>query len=1009
MSKGSNEHRPEAPLEARFVPGTYASRTVATPLPPDSADVSGRWSQSPRIWQFGFAVAIVLLLVSTVLTLMQTGVSASAIESVGHTHRVLRTLASLENSISQMQTGYRGYVITRNADTLETHQNALARFEVQSGLLKELVSDSPDQSAAAQQLFADARVWVAAQTANIERVNAGDIKAVAEWVGSPENRALVAPVSETLAKMKARDSELLSIREARSKYARTSQAVAIVLMIVITAILATVAMLVATGFARSRQRLEATLLAKDEAVKSQEASRRLFESLTATAPVLIYLYDTKAGRDIFVNAACNGMLGYTPAELDTMPGGINKLFMQDDDAGTPSVIWHDAERGSIAEPPRDVERRVLHRDGSIRRLHCRETVFATDPDGSVREVIGVALDVTESHLSQSLLRESEHKLRLITDSTPQMVWSARADGVHDYANERWHEYIGVPRPTDPDASSQVWTWKDYLHPDDFAPTLDLWNHSLATGDAFNVEYRFRGHDGSYRWFIGRALPLRGESGAITRWFGTCTDIEDQRRLLTDLAVSEQRFRLFADLAPLAVWETDHTGRLTYVNRLWTVAFGLQPDVSLGHGWWTATEADQRTAVERRWLQSVASGSEFVAEVLIRHAESGECRWHLTKAIPARDATGRIDRWIGIALDIHDKKLSEEELNRLVDQRTRELHTSHERLRIAERLASLGTLSAGLGHDMGNLLVPIRVRLDALDAMALREPASEHLRALRSSIEYLRRLSGGLRLLAVDPNESALRESTELATWWPEAEAILKNVLPRGISFVSEIPAGEIWVGIGRSALMQAVFNLVQNSGDAMKPRGSGTVRISIHPSESGRSIDLKVADDGPGMTPDVLAKCMEPFYSTKPRGMGTGLGLALVRGLIHESGGKIDIETTPGVGTTFTLHLPPPHGQPAAAGSTNARTGFVRLKDARLRAFVTSQIAAEGFDIRTDATSGAPVHVAVVDSLDGLFENAASKVVLLGPQPDTIRQGLVSVGTSPNIRTLRESIREVCR
>jgi PAS domain S-box-containing protein len=122
------------------------------------------------------------------------------------------------------------------------------------------------------------------------------------------------------------------------------------------------------------------------------------------------------------------------------------------------------------------------------------------------------------------LAESEAKFRAIADSLPQMVWSTRPDGFHDYYNARWYEFTGTP-PGSTDGEG----WNDMFHPEDQARAREIWTHSLSTGDLYEIEYRLRRADGVYRWTLGRATPIRNEAGAITRWFGTCTDIEDLKR------------------------------------------------------------------------------------------------------------------------------------------------------------------------------------------------------------------------------------------------------------------------------------------------------------------------------------------------------------------------------------------------------------------------------------------------------------------------------------------------
>lgn len=132
------------------------------------------------------------------------------------------------------------------------------------------------------------------------------------------------------------------------------------------------------------------------------------------------------------------------------------------------------------------------------------------------------------------LRDGENRFRAIADSMPQMVWSTLPDGFHDYYNARWYEFTGMPA-----GSTDGEGWNDMFHPDDQDRAWTLWSHSLATGDPYEIEYRLRHHSGAYRWTLGRALPIRDEAGQITRWFGTCTDIDDAKRLAEERELVSQ--------------------------------------------------------------------------------------------------------------------------------------------------------------------------------------------------------------------------------------------------------------------------------------------------------------------------------------------------------------------------------------------------------------------------------------------------------------------------------------
>lgn len=133
--------------------------------------------------------------------------------------------------------------------------------------------------------------------------------------------------------------------------------------------------------------------------------------------------------------------------------------------------------------------------------------------------------VKEREQGVRALAESEARFRAIADSMPQMVWSTQPDGFHDYYNARWYEFTGVPAGlTDGEG------WNGMFHPEDQERAWARWRHSLETGEPYEIEYRLRRQDGVYRWTLGRAQPIRDETGEITRWFGTCTDIDDLKRI-----------------------------------------------------------------------------------------------------------------------------------------------------------------------------------------------------------------------------------------------------------------------------------------------------------------------------------------------------------------------------------------------------------------------------------------------------------------------------------------------
>ena len=156
----------------------------------------------------------------------------------------------------------------------------------------------------------------------------------------------------------------------------------------------------------------------------------------------------------------------------------------------------------------------------------------------------------EQHRTERAAEQSELRFRTLADTMPQMVWSTLPDGFHDYYNARWYEFTGVPA-----GSTDGEGWNGMFHADDQERAWALWRHSLATGDPYQIEYRLRHFDGTYRWVLGRALPVRDEDGTITRWFGTCTDIHAQKLASEEREVISQELshrikNIFAVIAGL---------------------------------------------------------------------------------------------------------------------------------------------------------------------------------------------------------------------------------------------------------------------------------------------------------------------------------------------------------------------------------------------------------------------------------------------------------------------------
>ncbi|WP_262031547.1 PAS domain-containing protein [Microvirga sp. Mcv34] len=176
-------------------------------------------------------------------------------------------------------------------------------------------------------------------------------------------------------------------------------------------------------------------------------------------------------------------------------------------------------------------------EGDVQDEHFLDFVYQPifDPNGHVSGIFVQGHDVTEQKRTEEALRESEERFRAIANSVDQLIWATRPDGFHDYYNQRWYEYTGVP-----EGSTDGEAWNGMFHPEDQERAWAVWRQCLETGEPYHIEYRLRHRSGEYRWVLGRAQPVRDEEGRIKRWFGTCTDIHDFKQAQDALRESRER-------------------------------------------------------------------------------------------------------------------------------------------------------------------------------------------------------------------------------------------------------------------------------------------------------------------------------------------------------------------------------------------------------------------------------------------------------------------------------------
>lgn len=264
-------------------------------------------------------------------------------------------------------------------------------------------------------------------------------------------------------------------------------------------------------------------------------------------------------------------------------------------------------------------------------------------------------DVTERRHGEEALRENEAQYRLLTELNPQMIWMA-TDGVGvTYANQRLLDYAGLSLD-----SATGHDWLTMIHPDDQPVLSAAWRQLHHSSGMLDVQLRLRqSSNGEYRWFLCRALPVADDPAHHLRWLGVCIDIHDYRLTVEALSTSEARYRALIDLNPQAIWMGSPAGKITYANHVFSDYLGFTT-ADLDH-WITAFHVDDRTRVLDTWAHCVATFTEYDIEARLIRARDNQPRWWWIRARPIRDTSGAILHWLGVAIDIDDRKTFAEAL------------------------------------------------------------------------------------------------------------------------------------------------------------------------------------------------------------------------------------------------------------------------------------------------------------------------------------------------------------
>ncbi len=405
------------------------------------------------------------------------------------------------------------------------------------------------------------------------------------------------------------------------------------------------------------------------------------------------------------------------------------------------------------------------------------------------------------------------------------------------------------------------------------------------------------HDFVLKDRLARLVP------AVQRELGEAEDRRRRREAEAALRTSEERFRLLAEHARDIIFRFRWLPRtdLEYVSPAVAGILGFTPEELRAEPMrlLSLIEPDDRDAIERSWRSPEPGSLAFRC----RRADGGIV-WMEQRASALRGDDGQVVAVEGILRDATERVLAEQENARLEHQ-----------LRQTERLDSLGHLAGGVAHDFNNLLAVVTGYCGMLaEALPPDDELQDDVEGIRKAAERGAVLTR--QLLIFSRLEPSRPEVVDLTTVAAATRDLLSRTLGEDIEFVLQPDARPAAVTVDRAKMEQVLVNLIVNARAAMPTGGRITIRTEnldlagradISPDVAGvgrHVVALSVTDDGSGMEPEVMRRAFEPFFTTRPRGQGTGLGLATAYGVITDAGGHIALESEPGRGTTVRIHLP---------------------------------------------------------------------------------------------------------
>jgi PAS domain S-box-containing protein len=636
------------------------------------------------------------------------------------------------------------------------------------------------------------------------------------------------------------------------------------------------------------------LVAFDDITERQQAEEVLQEEEQYLRTILQTTSDgfwevDVRGNITKVNETYCRMSGYTGDELLKLT--ISAIDANETPASTAAHIKRLVTIGSEV-----FETRHRRKDGSI--FHVE--ISATYINKGLGKFVCFCRDISERKQAEQNLLKSEKDFTRAQEVGNIGSWRLDIQKNRLTWSDQNHRIFGIP----PGTPLNYETFLSCIHPDDRSIVDAAWKAGLC-GAPYDIEHRIV-VDHQIKWVREKAYLEFAEDGVLTGGFGITQDITERKEGQLKIQKQREDLQIILDSCPIMIFHKDCESRYIHVNKALAHVVGLPKEAMEGKSDFEIfpsqaqyyRESDQEVIVSDKPQHGI---------IQLMDTAVGP-KWVQTDKIPYRDHNGHIVGIIGFSIDITERRQAEEELQsinneleRRVEERTRELQETQLQYLHAEKLSAIGKLSASIAHEFNNPLQSIMSVLKGLKKRAILEEEDKEL--LNAAIDESERIKKLIRTLQEFNRPSSCRKvvmdvHTSIDSLLLLHKSEFKN---KRISVERHYAERLPQIMAIPDQIKQVLLNLLTNAADACQQVGG---IITIRTWLEGERVAISIKDTGVGIQPEHLDVIFQPFYTTKAEVKGTGLGLSVCHGIVKNHQGEIRVESKPGQGSVFTLLLP---------------------------------------------------------------------------------------------------------